>query len=350
MSLAFNNIFSNSDEYNPRNNSYKIMIIVLGIFLASVAVYFLILSPPSGKVSDKIITIERGSSLSKIASQLKEEKIIKSEFVFKAVVRFVGGQGGAKSGNYLFKEPQNVLTVARRIANSDFRLTTIRVTIPEGSTIVEMAEILGNSLGESFNKEEFLKLTKDQTFVDENISDKSLDSLEGLLFPDTYFFLPGMKNPEIISEMRRNFNVKMSPEIKEEIEKRDLSIYEVITMASLIEEEARQPDTRRIVSGILWKRLGVGMALQVDAVFPYIIGKNTFEITLDDLKFDSPYNTYLYKGLPKGPISNPGLDSILAAVYPKTSDYWYYLSDKEGDMHYAKTFEEHKVNKEKYLK
>lgn len=350
MSLAFNNIFSNSDEYNPRKNSYKIIIIVLGILLSLSAIYFLILSPPLVKVSDKIIVIERGSSLGKIATQLKEEKIIKSEFVFKMAVRFIGGQGGAKSGNYFFKESQNVLTVARRITVADFRLTSMRITIPEGSTIVEISEILQNSLGNGFDKENFLKLTKGQTFLDNDISDKSLDSLEGFLFPDTYFFLPGTKNSEIISEMRRNFNLKISSEIKEEIEKRGLSLYDVITMASLIEEEARQSETRRLVSGILWNRLNVGMALQVDAVFPYIIGKNTFEITLDDLKVDSPYNTYLYAGLPKGPISNPGLDSILSAVYPKDSDYWYYLSDKEGDMHYAKTFDEHKVNKEKYLR
>lgn len=121
-------------------------------------------------------------------------------------------------------------------------------------------------------------------------------------------------------------------------------------MASLLEEEARTTETRKMVSGILWKRLSAGMPLQVDAVFPYIIGKNTFEITLKDLEFDSPYNTYKYKGLPPGPISNPGKDSILAAIYPTKSDYWFYLSDKNGLMHYAITFDEHKINKAKYLK
>ena len=351
MSLTFNNILNNSDEYNPQKNSYKIIIIVLSVFLSLLFItYLFAFSSPTGFGENKVVVVKEGSSLERVATELKENKIIKSEFTFKIIVRLIGGQSGAKSGSYFFKEPQNVLTVARRIAGADFRLTPMRVTIPEGSTIIEMSEILQISLGDSFDKEEFLKLTKGQTFLDNDISDNPFGSLEGFLFPDTYFFFPGIKNSEIISEMRRNFDTKMSPEMREEIVKRGLSIYDVITMASLIEEEARLSDTRRLVSGILWKRLSVGMALQVDAVFPYIIGKNTFEVTLDDLKIDSPYNTYLYAGLPKGPISNPGLDSILSAVYPKDSDYWYYLSDKDGDMHYAKTFDEHKVNKEKYLR
>ncbi|MCR4283842.1 MAG: endolytic transglycosylase MltG [Parcubacteria group bacterium] len=351
MSLTFNNILKDSDEYNPYGNNHKIIIIVLGIFLflSSVLIYFLAFSPPSGFDPNEIIVVRDGSSLGEVAIQLKENEIIKSEFVFKIIVRFLGGQRGVKSGNYFFKEPQNVLTVARRVVGADFRITPVRVTIPEGSTIDEISKILQNLI-DDFDKEDFFRLTKGQIFFDNNISDKPFDSLEGFLFPDTYFFLPNIKNFQIVNEMRRNFNLKITPEIKEEIERRELSVYEVITMASLIEEEARLPETRRIVSGILWKRLNAGMALQVDAVFPYIIGKNTFEITLDDLKIDSPYNTYLYKGLPKGPISSPGLDSILATVYPKDSDYWYYLSDKEGNMHYAKTFEEHKANKEKYLR
>ncbi|PJE73950.1 MAG: endolytic transglycosylase MltG, partial [Candidatus Terrybacteria bacterium CG10_big_fil_rev_8_21_14_0_10_41_10] len=240
-------------------------------------------------------------------------------------------------------------TIAKRVVSADFRLVPVKVTIPEGFTIDEIIDILQDSFA-GFNKGEFLKLAKNSIFFDNDIRDEPFDSLEGFLFPDTYLFLPEAENSQIISEMRRNFNSKMAPDIKERIRERGLSVYDVITMASLVEEEAREPDTRRMVSGILWKRLSAGMALQVDAVFPYIMGKNTFEITLDDLKVDSPYNTYLYSGLPKGPISNPGLDSILAAVYPKDSDYWYYLSDKEGNMHYAKTFEEHKANKEKYLR
>ena len=123
---------------------------------------------------------------------------------------------------------------------------------------------------------------------------------------------------------------------------------DIVIMASLIEKEVPDSDDRKIVSGILWKRLDIGMPLQVDAVFPYLTGRR--EILSDDLKIDSPYNTYLYKGLPPGPIANPGLDAIEAARNPKSSSYFYYLSGKDGKTHFAKTFAEHLKNKEKYLR
>jgi UPF0755 protein len=121
-------------------------------------------------------------------------------------------------------------------------------------------------------------------------------------------------------------------------------------MASLIEEETATPEDRRIVSGILWKRLSSGMRLQVDATFAYTIGKGSLELTTEDLKSDSPYNTYRIYGLPPTPIVNPGLDAITAALHPTSSPYVYYLSDKNGVMHYSKTFEEHKLAKAKYLR
>jgi len=120
-------------------------------------------------------------------------------------------------------------------------------------------------------------------------------------------------------------------------------------MASLLEEEARALETRRIIAGILWNRIKLGMLLQVDAVFPYIIGKNTYEVTLDELQVDSPYNTYKYPGLPVGPISNPGLSAIKASVTPIESKYLFYLSDKAGRMYYAENFEKHKENRIMYL-
>ena len=161
--------------------------------------------------------------------------------------------------------------------------------------------------------------------------------MEGYLFPDTYLFLPGAETEQIIGTMRDNFKKKAG----------DIA-QDIVIMASLIEKEVPASDDRRIVSGILWKRLEIGMPLQVDAVFPYITGKR--EVLLDDLKINSPYNTYLYKGLPPGPIANPGLDAIEAARNPKETPYLYYISGKDGKTHFAKTYEEHLKNKEKYLR
>ncbi|MCR4306594.1 MAG: endolytic transglycosylase MltG, partial [Candidatus Yonathbacteria bacterium] len=124
---------------------------------------------------------------------------------------------------------------------------------------------------------------------------------------------------------------------------------EVITMASIIEKEAITSTDKRLVSGILWKRIDIGMPLQVDAPFAYAIGKNTFQLTLDDLAVDSPYNTYKNQGLPAGPIANPGMESILAALEPEKSSYLFYLSDRKSIIHYSATFEEHKRNKSLFL-
>jgi len=207
------------------------------------------------------------------------------------------------------------------------------VTIPEGSTIYEVAKILNKNIS-NFNEALFLDLAKEK---------------EGYLFPDTYFFLPNSSPEEIISIMTKNFESKTSS-LLPTVEEFGKSLKDVVIMASIIEREVMTPEDRRMVSGILWKRIAIGMPLQVDAAFIYVNGTTTPGLALKDLKIDSPYNTYLYKGLPIGPIGNPGLDAIRATLEPKSSPNLYYLSDKEGVTHYARTFEEHKENKEKYLR
>jgi UPF0755 protein len=169
------------------------------------------------------------------------------------------------------------------------------------------------------------------------------------LFPDTYFISPLANESEIMQMMRSNFFSKTTS-LRPTILLSARGEKEIVTMASLVELEASKFEDQKMVAGILWNRFDIGMRLQVDAVFPYIIGKNTFQVTTKDLQFDSPYNTYKYKGLPPGPIGNPGLQSIKAVLNPTPSDYIYYLSDLEGNFHYAKTHEEHVKNKAKYLR
>ena len=174
--------------------------------------------------------------------------------------------------------------------------------------------------------------------------------LEGYMFPDTYRVAKDAKPEDVVQKMLENFNRKLTPEMRADIALQGKTIFDVITMASIIEREASDTEDRKIISGILWKRVEAGMALQADATLTYITGNGTFALSADDLAVDSPYNTYKYPGLPVGPISNPGLDAILAAIYPKASPFWFYLHDKAGNPHYSKTFEEHKINKEKYLR
>jgi UPF0755 protein len=145
-----------------------------------------------------------------------------------------------------------------------------------------------------------------------------------------------------------NFDNKLPPELREEIAKQKKTIFEIITMASVIEKEARGEDMA-LISDIFWRRIGEGIALQSDATVNYATGKYETQPSLDDLEIDSPYNTYKYRGLPKGPIGNPGLEAIRAAIYPKANNYWYFLHTKDGQTIYSRNFNEHKANKLKYL-
>lgn len=201
-----------------------------------------------------------------------------------------------------------------------FPLLQIKITVPEGYTAKDIAEKFNRF--RNFDKEVFLKNAK-----------------EGYLFPDTYFFNGDETEGKIIKKMEDNFKKKVG-----EID------YNVLIMASLLEKEAMTLDDKKIISGILWKRLEAGMLLQVDASLAYVNNKTSAELTKDDLEEDFPHNTYINKGLPPGPICNPGLESIEAAKNPTDSLYWYYLSDNKYKIHYTATFEEHKKNKARYIR
>ena len=195
-----------------------------------------------------------------------------------------------------------------------------------------MAVIFKKSIP-SFDEEKFMEETQKD---------------EGYLFPDTYLFFPNVTTEEITRTLKSNFN-KKTESLGGEIKKSEKAIKEILTMASILEKEARKREDIEIISGILWKRIEIGMALQVDAPFVYYNGKGTYNLTTKDLKTDSPYNTYTRKGLPVGPIGNPGIDSILAAIYPKSSPYLFYLSDRDGNIYYSANFEKHKKNKILYI-
>jgi UPF0755 protein len=278
------------------------------------------------------VSVPEGLSLSEAASLLEEENVIRSSFALRTLVVLAGGEKSITAGDYIFNARRGLFRVARALVTGDFGLEPIRVTIPEGATIRDIGSILSSKVA-SFDREEFLVLAEGK---------------EGYLFPDTYIFYSTTKAADAILLMERTFGRRIAG-VRADIIRFGRPLEEVIIMASLLEKEAPLYETRRTIAGILWKRLDEGFPLQVDATFLYINGKNTFELTRDDLEIDSPYNTYRYVGLPQGPIANPGLDAVLAAISPIETDYYYYLSDKDGVTHFSKTFEEHKEKKQKYL-
>jgi UPF0755 protein len=303
-----------------------------GVLVAFPVFYIGFLSPPGDFSLMSVVTIEEGMTLEEAGQSLKGLHVIRSEFWFRVAVILGGGEHSLRAGDYFFKEPIGVFSIARMMVTGDYGLDPIRVTIPEGASNVDIADRLAEALP-TFDRVYFLEYAEGK---------------EGYLFPDTYYFLPTDSEEKIADTMEETFRSKMEL-YRNDLRISEYSLQEIITMASLIEREANTEEVRRIISGILWKRLEIGMPLQVDVTFDYINGKNSFELTSADLEIDSPYNTYRYAGLPPTPIANPSLESIHAALHPVESDYLYFLADHEGIVYYSETFEEHREKKLRYL-
>lgn len=299
---------------------------------ALLLLYVGLISAPISFPTGAYVHIRSGETLSDAARVLKDRGVIRSEVLFSLLVRLFGGERSITAGEYFFPYRQNIFVIAERMGSGDFQVEPTRVRIVEGSTVEEVGIQLAESIP-GFNLVEFVQKTRGK---------------EGYLFPDTYFFMPGQDVNAILGAIDSNFNANIAS-VQSKIDAFGVPLSEVIVMASLLEREAPNTYDRRVIAGILWKRIELGMPLQVDAVFPYIIGKNTFELTRADLKTNSPYNTYTNKGLPPGPIANPSLDAIIAAVTPVETNYLFYLSDLDGTMHYSATYTQHLAAKDRYL-
>lgn len=310
---------------------YIVWVIALGVLCAGG--YRLFFTAPSHFSAGTVVKIENGASAVEVATTLADAGIIRDPQLLRLTLRLSGGSSHIQPGPYLFSSPQNVFTVARRLVVGDFGLPPVRVTFPEGETARDIAKRVHGAFPDISS---FDFLSEAQPY-------------EGYLFPDTYIFLPSANADAVVKTMRANFNEKIAP-LLAEVNTSGHPLSDIVIMASLIEREARTLAVKRIIAGILWNRLELGMPLQVDAVFGYIYGRDTYSPTFDDLKVDSPYNTYTHKGLPPGPISNPGLDSLDAALHPTKTDYLYYLTGRDGVMHYATTYAGHQANQRKFLK
>ena len=322
----------NLSEIKKRIKFQYLTVSVSSLALVLLAVFILVTSGPTLPPKGVKIDIAKGSALPAVTAKLTEANVIRSKALFNLLMRISLTDRHIKPGIYLFSHSRNMVRVVWQLRRGDYGVNMAKVTVPEGATNFEIGLIIKKALPE----------------FDRNDFDKKTAYLEGKLFPETYYLSPLANTDQIIEQFNSIYEDKIKP-LRTVIAISGKTENEILTMASLLEEEAKNYEAKKIISGILWKRLEQGMKLQVDAVFPYIINKNTFTLTRKDLATDSPYNTYKYKGLPPGPISNPGIDSILAALYPEESPYLFYLSDKNGKMHYAEDYDEHLKNKRKYL-
>ena len=317
----------------PRKRSRGKYLLLLLVLLCTGAYFSRAqITAPAAFVPNTFVLVPSGASLGDIAKLLKSDQVIRSALLFDIAVAHLGKEKGIPSGMYLFKNGSDVFAVAAKMASGDHGIETKKITLPEGYTIKDMSGVFAHELP-NFIKEQFAADAK---------------GMEGYLFPDTYFFLSTATSGPVLFTLTDNFNKKTAT-LLDEASAKEQKWSDLIIMASLLEGEASNAADRRIVAQILWKRIAIGMRLGVDAPFLYTLGKGSLELTQSDLASDSPYNTYRYAGLPPTPIGNPGLDAIDAAMHPATTTYLYYLSDKKGVMHYAKTFEEHKLNKTQFL-
>jgi len=298
----------------------------------------------------KIFSAEKGEGTKQISINLEKQGFIKYGFLFRFYALTRGVADKLQAGDYLLSPSMAMPEITKKLVSGD--IVREKITIIEGWNIRDISFYLeeqGVSKAADFST--LVNSARDFSEDFDFLSSKpEILSLEGYLFPDTYEIQKGESTEELVRNILKNFGEKLTPELREEIKEQDKTIFEIITMASLIEKEVKTMPDKKLVSGVLWKRLESGMPLQVDATISYITGKKNAKVLIVDTQIDSRYNTYKYLGLPRGPISNPGLESIIAALSPENSQYWYYLSTPEGETIFSRTFEEHNQARAKYLK
>lgn len=331
--LFFMRFFRKIKDYLITSEQRLVIITGAGIAMLGTAGFLalwylgIIFPPFPARSGPVIVVVEKGTHARAIAEELVAKNLIRSPNVFLGYVKLMSREGLLRSGNFIFHGPLSVPAVLAAMKTNVAEKT---IVIPEGWAVADIASYLEQE--GFFPKEEFVS---------------AAESYEGYLFPDTYRVFEDATPQDIIILMRTHFEKKTA---SLNVDQSKYSLRDIVIMASLLEREAPSAGDRKLVAGILWKRIESGMPLQVDASLTYVTGRASLWLTEDDLALDSSYNTYRKLGLPAGPIANPGLISLEAALNPTPSPYWYYLSDREGLLHYSATFEEHREKKFKYLR
>lgn len=312
------------------------MVVAIVFFLA----YYINASIPTGTNDKSVdVVIPVNTTALGIAKILKENRVIKNEYLFLFYLKMNGKGNNFKAGKYHLKEDMPYNDIINILSKGSNVNEYIKLTIPEGYTVAQIATKLSQM---GWNGSKFLEQCKEGNFNYDFLrgipSDRPV-KLEGYLFPDTYFVKKQMSERQIIDMMLRRFNdvvVKYYNTKKEAV-----SLDEAVIVASMIEKEARIDKDRPLIASVIYNRLKKGMKLQVDATVLYAMGIQKDELTTKDLEFKSPYNTYYVKGLPIGPISNPGYKSIQAALNPAQTGYYYYVARGDGSHIFSRDYSQH---------
>ncbi len=324
---------NDTTQPKPTHRLRNFFVVVLLALFATAAYLVWLEKPPATFPTNTDISIAPGTSVKGIAEQLKREHIVKSSWLLYAIIVLKHEPSDLKASTYRFETPVGARAVALQLTKGDFANDLITFTHVEGESVADIAARASSTLT-NFDTETFITLGT---------------PFEGTLFPDTYHIPKDFTARELLALMQKTYEDNILP-LRTQLAESTLTEREVITIASILEREANSPESMKMVAGILHNRLNEGMYLQVDASLEYSLHKTLQELTAADLEIDSPYNTYTNPGLPPTPIGNPGLTAIKAVLEPIPSDYYFYITDSDGNFHYAKTFDEHKVNVARYLK
>lgn len=301
------------------------------------------------------VAIERGQGVNQISNTLADAGLVKNQFIFETLIWLKRAEGNIQAGVYEIPRNITMTELVTLLVGEDIDSSERSITLIEGWTASDMDAYLASEGLFAPGAFEQVARSTDMRKVFPNkeftvLADKPMTAtLEGYLFPDTYHVLPDVTPEEVVGKMLANTEKKITPQMRSDIEAQGRTVFDVITLASIIEREVRSPDDKRNVADVFLKRLRDGIPLQSDATVNYVTGNNTTRPSTDDLATDSLYNTYQHKGLPPGPISNPGLDAINAAIYPTSNPYYFFLTKDTGEAVFAEDFAGHQQNRELYL-
>ena len=286
----------------------------------------------------KDIHIERNAHVTDIATELRKEGLIRNARAFELYCRLSHAASHLQPGIYRFSPAMTVQEIAAALAEG--RISAVRMSVPEGYTLKQIARHLA---AEHFCKEEdFLAAARPYAVKGKVAFPRPpIDSLEGYLFPATYTFNLGLPPADAVVQMAREFDAQFLTKYQEDVRRSGMTLHQIVTLASLVEREAKLDEERPVIAGVLVNRLKKDMRLQCDATVQYALPEHKSRLTYEDLKVNSPYNTYRVKGLPPGPIASPGVPSLLAALHPASTPYLFYVARSDGGHKFTKTYEEH---------
>ncbi len=322
--------------------TFAILASIILLMLLGGLVFLSQLQPFGDPSQRQILEIQNGSSFTEVAKVLHQHQLIKSDWAFTWMGRLLGADRNIHPGEYEFQGGMAPADILNKITNGE--VVHYAVTIPEGYSIEQIAGILQEK--GLADREAFIKVTRDSQFLAQ--LDFHVDDLEGYLFPDTYHLTRGMTPEAIVQAMVSRFKKSWTADLYARAAELNLSVHQIVTLASVIEKETGLSRERGLISGVFHNRLRKKMPLQSDPTVIYALAQFDGDLRKKDLSVDSPYNTYRFRGLPPGPIANPGEASIRAALYPVPTNYLYFVSRNDGSHQFSATLAEHNLAVKKF--